>query len=72
MAKAEGDAFRRRLEQYRVLRQSNPDILTAIWWEELGPVFAKLHAAGRLEVLDHFLGPDGLDIMQLGPRMNKK
>jgi membrane protease subunit HflK len=72
MAKADADSFRKRLEQYRQLRQTNPDILTALWWEELGPVFAKLHAAGRLDVLDHFLGPDGLDIMQLGPRMNKK
>jgi modulator of FtsH protease HflK len=72
LAKADADAFRRRLEQYRQLRQTNPDLLTAMWWEELGPVFAKLHAAGRLEVLDHFLGPDGLDIMQVGPRMNKK
>lgn len=72
MAKAEADAFRRRLEQYRRLRQTNPDLLTALWWEELGPVFAKLHAAGRLEVLDNFLGQDGLDIMQIGPRMQKK
>ncbi len=72
LAKADADAFRRRLDQYRQLRQSNPDVLTAMWWEELGPVFAKLHAAGRLEVLDHFLGPDGLDIMQIGPRMEKK
>ena len=47
-------------------------MLAAIWWEELGPVFAKLHAAGRLEVLDHYFGPDGLDIMQIGPRMQRK
>jgi regulator of protease activity HflC (stomatin/prohibitin superfamily) len=72
LARADADAFRRRLEQYRQARQTNSEVLTAIWWEELGPVFAKLHAAGRLDVLDHFLGPDGLDIMQLGPRMPKK
>jgi membrane protease subunit HflK len=72
LAKADADAFRRRLEQYRQLRQSNPDVLTSMWWEELGPVFAKLHAAGRLDVLDHYLGPDGLDIMQIGPRIQKK
>ena len=47
-------------------------MLAAIWWDELGPVFAKLHAAGRLDVLDHYLGPDGLDVMQLGPRLQKK
>ena len=67
-----GEAFRRRLQQYQVLRQKNPDVLAALWWEGLGPVFAKLHAAGRLELLDNCLGPDGLDIMQIGPRMQKK
>ncbi|HEX4589392.1 MAG TPA: hypothetical protein VH120_05655, partial [Gemmataceae bacterium] len=72
LAKADAEAFRRRLAQYRELRVKNPDALAAIWWDELGPVFARLHAAGRLEVLDHFLGADGLDIMQLGPRMQKK
>jgi membrane protease subunit HflK len=72
MANADADAFRLRLAQYRHMRQTNPNALAAIWWNELGPVFAKLHAAGRLEVLDNFLGPDGLDIMQIGPRMQKK
>jgi membrane protease subunit HflK len=72
MAKADADAFRKRLEQYRRLKSSNGNVLAAIWWDELGPVFAKLHAAGRLDVLDNFLGPDGLDIMQVGPRMQKK
>lgn len=71
LAKADADAFRRRLDQYRYMVQTNPDLLTALWWEELGPVFAKLHAAGRLDLLDHFLGPDGLDIMQIGPRIKK-
>jgi membrane protease subunit HflK len=69
LAKADADSFSRRLEQYRSAKGTNPNVLAAIWWEELGPVFAKLHAAGRLEVLDNFLGPDGLDIMQLGPRI---
>jgi membrane protease subunit HflK len=72
LAAAEAESFRRRLEQYRLLKQTNPDVLAALWWDELGPVFAKLHAAGRLEVIDHFLGPDGLDIMQIGPRIQKK
>jgi membrane protease subunit HflK len=72
MARADTDSFRRRLEQFRYLRASNPNALAAIWWDELGPLFGRLHAAGRLDVLDHYLGPDGLDIMQLGPRMQKK
>jgi hypothetical protein len=27
-----------------------------------------LRSAGRLDLLDAHLGPDGLDIMQVGPR----
>jgi regulator of protease activity HflC (stomatin/prohibitin superfamily) len=72
LARADADAFGRRLEQYREMRVKNPNVLAAIWWNELGPVFAKLHAAGRLDVLDHFIGPDGLDVMQIGPRINRK
>ena len=72
LAAADADAFRRRLAQYRASRETNANVLAAIWWDELGPVFAKLHAAGRLDVLDHYLGPDGLDVMQLGPRLQKK
>jgi membrane protease subunit HflK len=72
LARADADSFRRRLEQFRRLRAKNPDALAAIWWDELGPLFAKLHSAGRLDVLDHFIGPDGLDVMQLGPRIQKR
>jgi hypothetical protein len=68
LAKADAEAFHKRLEQYRRLRQSNANVLAALWWDELGPVFARLHAAGRLDVLDNYLGRDGLDIMQVGPR----
>src|SRR3954470_15800603 len=38
LANADADAFRKRLEQYRRLRQSNPNVLAALWWDELGPV----------------------------------
>jgi modulator of FtsH protease HflK len=72
LAMADADAFRKRLEQYRRLRQSNANVLAALWWDELGPVFAKLRANGRLELLDNYLGRDGLDIMQVGPRMERK
>jgi membrane protease subunit HflK len=73
-AQAEGDVlgFRHRLEQYRRLRSANPNMLAALWWDELGPLFGRLHAAGRLDVLDAYFGPDGLDIMQVGPRPPKK
>lgn len=72
LAKADADAFRKRLEQYRRLRQSNGNVLAALWWEELGPVFARMRAAGRLDLIDNHLGPDGLDVMQVGPRTERK
>jgi membrane protease subunit HflK len=60
--------FRQRLAQYQRARRTNPEVLTVMWWDELGPLFAKLRSAGRLDLLDAHLGPDGLDIMQVGPR----
>jgi len=70
LARAEADVagFRQRLLQYHRARRTNADVLAAMWWDELGPLFAKLRAAGRLDLLDAHLGPDGLDIMQVGPR----
>jgi modulator of FtsH protease HflK len=70
IARAEADAagFRQRLMQYQRVRRANPEILAAMWWDELGPMFTKLRSAGRLDLLDAHLGPDGLDIMQVGPR----
>jgi membrane protease subunit HflK len=70
LARAEADVagFRQRLLQYHRVRRTNPEILAAMWWDELGPMFAKLRSAGRLDLLDAHLGPDGLDIMQVGPR----
>jgi membrane protease subunit HflK len=74
LARAEADAagFRQRLTQYHRARRTNPDVLAAMWWDELGPLFARLRASGRLDLLDAHLGPDGLDVMQIGPRAPKK
>jgi hypothetical protein len=38
----------------------------------MGALFARLHAAGRIDLLDTYLGADGLDIMQFGPRPKGK
>src|SRR5439155_21944755 len=62
MARAEADAFKKRLEQYRKLRATNPDVLAAIWWEEMGRVWQGFKGRGRIELLDAHLGPDGLDL----------
>jgi hypothetical protein len=72
LARTDAESFRKRLEQYRRLRQGNPDVLAALWWDEMGGLFARMHAAGRLDLLDQYLGADGLDVLQFGPRSKKK
>jgi modulator of FtsH protease HflK len=71
LAKAEAEAFTKRLEQYRKLKATNPDVLTAIWYEEMGRVWAAFRAKGRIELLDPRLGPDGLDLTHIVPPRRK-
>ena len=63
-ATAEAEVFRQRLDQYRTLRESNPDVLAAIWWDETAKLLGGMKARGRIDLLDHHLGPDGLDVTQ--------
>jgi membrane protease subunit HflK len=67
LAKAEADAFVMRLEQYKKLRASNPDVLASIWWDEMGRVWQGFRSRGRIDLLDHHLGPDGLDLTHVVP-----
>src|SRR5262249_47256452 len=69
---AEAQSFEKRLEQYRTARRSNPDVLTAMWWDRMGDVFKRLRANGRLDLLDHHLGGDGLNLMQVPPLPQKQ
>jgi membrane protease subunit HflK len=71
LATAEASAFISRLEQYQRLRKDNPDILTAIWWSEMGPILAGLKSRGQVDVIDDRLGTNGLDVMQFA-RPRKK
>jgi membrane protease subunit HflK len=66
-AKADADAFTARLEQYRRLKATNPDILAAIWWEEMGKTLLGMKGRGRIDLLDQHLGKDGLDVTQFLP-----
>lgn len=70
-ADAEAKAFVARWEQYQRLRKENPDILTAIWWSEMGRVLTTLKMNGNIELLDDRIGADGLDITQFA-RPKKK
>ncbi len=66
-ATAEAAAFVKRTEQYHTLRQSNPDLLAALWREEVGKILAGVKERGRVEVLDDALGPNGLELNQVLP-----
>jgi membrane protease subunit HflK len=72
LAQAEGERFSQRLDTYRRLRQDNPNYLSAIWWEEMGKLFARLKETGRIDLLDNHLGADGLDITVFPPMPRKK
>jgi membrane protease subunit HflK len=67
LAKADAEAFAKRLKSYQTLRQSNPDILAAIWRDEVGKILAGVKERGRIEVLDDVLGPNGLELNQFVP-----
>ncbi len=65
LAHAEADGFERRLRQYQETKRTNPDAMSAIWWDEMGKLFAKLREGGRVDLLDHHVGPGGLDITEM-------
>jgi membrane protease subunit HflK len=67
LARADADAFAKRLASYQTLRQNNPDLLAAIWREEVGKILAGVKEKGRIEVLDDVLGPNGLELNQFLP-----
>jgi membrane protease subunit HflK len=63
-AAAEALAFTNRLEQYWLLSKTTPDYLNVLWQDEVTRLFAKLKESGRVDLLDHHLGADGLNITQ--------
>ena len=67
LARAEASAFEDRLKQAIRLRAGNPDFLAAIWREEIGLLLAELKSRSRIELLDDFLGPNGLELNQFVP-----
>jgi regulator of protease activity HflC (stomatin/prohibitin superfamily) len=71
IARAEANAFLTRLEQYQRLKVDNPDVLSAIWWAEIGKLLTVMKANGQVDILDDKIGADGLDVMQFA-RPKKK
>lgn len=68
MARTEAEMFEKRVQEYHRLRQQNPDILAAIWWEEMSKVFFRLKQSGRIDLLDKHIAGNGLDITQFAPQ----
>jgi membrane protease subunit HflK len=64
-AQAEADSFERRLAVHQRLIKEDPYYLNAQWWDETAQLFARLRQTGRIDLLDHHLGKDGLDITQM-------
>jgi len=72
LAQAEADRFLKRLDTYHRLRKDNPNYLAAIWWDEMGKLFARLQETGRIDLLDNHLGAEGLDITVFPPMPKKR
>jgi membrane protease subunit HflK len=69
---ADAQTFEKRLEQYRQARRDNTEVLTAMWWDRMGEVFKQLRVNGRLDLLDHHLGGDGINLIQVPPLPPKR
>jgi membrane protease subunit HflK len=67
LAQRDAERFTARLRQYQVARRTNPNYLRQIWEDERGKVFARLKENGQLDLLDHHLGADGLDLITAPP-----
>jgi membrane protease subunit HflK len=63
-ARADADTFLDRLRQYRALAKENPDYLNVLWRDEVTRLFTRLKQSGSIDLLDHHLSGDGLNITQ--------
>jgi membrane protease subunit HflK len=67
VAKSDANRFLERLRQYEIGRKENPHYLRQIWEEERGKLFARLKQNGQIDLLDHHLGANGLDLITAPP-----
>jgi modulator of FtsH protease HflK len=70
-AQADGAAFLERLGRYRELSKGRPEYLNVLWLDEVTRLFARLKQSGSIDLLDHHLSGDGLNITQF-PLNRKK
>ncbi len=67
LAQRDAERFLERLRQYEIGRKQNPQYLRQIWEEERGKLFARLKQNGQIDLLDHHLGANGLDLITAPP-----
>jgi membrane protease subunit HflK len=72
LARADADTFRKRLALYRQLSRNNPDYLSGIWWQEMSRLLTRLKENGQIDLLDHHLNRDGLDVTTVVPSKEKQ
>jgi membrane protease subunit HflK len=63
-ATADADNFLIRLKEYRLLSKQNPRLLYNLWLDEVTRIYAQMRRSGRIDVLDNYIGGDGLNITQ--------
>jgi modulator of FtsH protease HflK len=63
-AEAEAVAFLKQLAQYTALAAKDSDYLNTLWLDAMTRMYAQMKEAGRIDVLDHYLGKEGLNITQ--------
>lgn len=69
---AEASSFLQRLGQYRKIARDNPDALNALWLDEMTRLYTRMRETGRIELLDHYLTSEGLNITQFPLLPRKK
>jgi membrane protease subunit HflK len=62
LAVADDGRFEERGQHYERLLLHNPNALAAILWDEISTLLGRMKDTGRLDLLDHHLAADGLDI----------
>lgn len=71
-AQAEAAGFLKRLAQYRQLAKDDPNAINALWRDEVTRLFARMKTGGRIDLLDHHLSGDSLNITQFPPAPKRK
>jgi membrane protease subunit HflK len=71
MAEAQAKSFERWVELAKKMKAQDPYYLNSVWWDQVTELYTILKANGQIDLLDHRLGPGGLDftvVPSMGPK----